>query len=199
MPATERIAPLPLPLHGEAAEVVARMMPPRTTIPPLTLFRVFARNLPMAEALVVWGRRELSRSLSVDLHDRELVIDRVCARCGCAYEWGVHAAFFGERAGLDRAALAATVLGDDADPAWSPRDRLLIALVDQLHEQATVDEALWSQLRHHWTDEQLLDLLMLAGWYHAICYVANAAGLFPEPWALPLPDHRHAEGLRPET
>jgi alkylhydroperoxidase family enzyme len=187
MPATERLAPLPLPLRGEAAEVVARMMPPRDTRPPLALFRVFARNLPMAKALTTWGRHELSRGLSVDLHDRELVIDRVCARCGCGYEWGVHAAFFGERAGLDRQALAATVLGDHRDPAWSPRDRLLVALVDRLHEQATVDDDLWRELRQHWTDEQLLDLLMLAGWYHAICYVANAAGLAPEPWALPYP------------
>jgi alkylhydroperoxidase family enzyme len=182
-----RIPPLPLPLQGEAAELVARMMPPGSTREPLALFRVFARNPPMARAFLAWGGYELSRALSVDLHDRELVINRVCARCGCAYEWGVHAAFFGERAGLDSATLAATVHGDDQDPAWSPRERLLVALVDRLHDHATVDDALWQRLRPHWTEEQLLDLLLLAGWYHAICYVANVAALPPEPDAAPYP------------
>ncbi|MQA85156.1 MAG: carboxymuconolactone decarboxylase family protein [Streptosporangiales bacterium] len=163
------------------------MMPRRGTLPPLALFRAFARNLPMARAMLTWGGYELGRMLSVDLHDRELVIVRVCARCGCGYEWGVHAAGFGERAALDRAALAATVLGDEGDQAWSSRDRLLVALVDRLHEHATVADALWQRLRRHWTEEQLLDLLMLAGWYHAICYVANVAALPPEPWAIPYP------------
>ncbi|HEV7760231.1 MAG TPA: hypothetical protein VGO78_14620 [Acidimicrobiales bacterium] len=32
------------------------------------------------------------------MRDREIVIDRTCARCGCQYEWGVHVAFFGDRA-----------------------------------------------------------------------------------------------------
>jgi hypothetical protein len=52
------------------------------------------------------------------------------------------------------------VLGDDQDPAWSPRERLLVALVDRLHDHATVDNALWRRLRRNWTEEQLLDLML---------------------------------------
>ena len=37
------------------------------------------------------------------LRQREIVIDRVTARCGSEYEWGVHVAFFAKRAGLDAA------------------------------------------------------------------------------------------------
>lgn len=32
--------------------------------------------------------------------EREIVIDRTCARCGCEYEWGVHVAAFGSAVGL---------------------------------------------------------------------------------------------------
>ena len=32
-------------------------------------------------------------------------------------------------------------------------------------------------------DDQVLDLLLLAGWYHAISYAANAARVAPEEWA----------------
>ena len=41
----------------------------------------------------------LSKRYALSLREREIVIDRVCARCGCAYEWGVHVAAF---AGLRR-------------------------------------------------------------------------------------------------
>lgn len=45
-------------------------------------------------------RHAASRVLS--LGPREIVIDRTCVRCRCEYEWGVHIAFFGERAGFTR-------------------------------------------------------------------------------------------------
>ena len=73
-------------------------MPPG--VPPIGLFRTFVRNLPMADAMGGWGGYELSKRLSLSMRQRELVIDRVTARCGCQYEWGVHLAFFGDRVGL---------------------------------------------------------------------------------------------------
>src|SRR3712207_7844615 len=54
----------------------------------------------MAAGLNAWGRYYLSRQLSLSMRDRELVIDRTTARCGCDYEWGVHVASYGERVGL---------------------------------------------------------------------------------------------------
>ncbi|MGH2404354.1 MAG: hypothetical protein ACRDGN_07795 [bacterium] len=49
------------------------------------------------------GSYLLSRRLSIGLAEREIVIQRVCARCGCDYEWGVHASIFATRAGLSEA------------------------------------------------------------------------------------------------
>jgi hypothetical protein len=37
----------------------------------------------MAAAMSGWGSYELSRRLSLSLRDREIVIDRTCARCRC--------------------------------------------------------------------------------------------------------------------
>jgi alkylhydroperoxidase family enzyme len=42
---------------------------------------------------------------------------------------------------------------------------------------------LWAELEVHFDSAQLLDLLLLAGWYHAISYVARAAGVPFEPGA----------------
>ena len=74
-------------------------MPPG--VPPILLFRTFVKNLAMAEAMGTWGSYELSKRLSLSMRDREIVIDRTCARCRCEYEWGVHVAFFANRVGLN--------------------------------------------------------------------------------------------------
>jgi hypothetical protein len=42
---------------------------------------------------------------------------------------------------------------------------------------------LWSRLEHTFSEAEMLDLLLLCGWYHAISYAANAAGVALEDWA----------------
>lgn len=180
MPA--RIDPVQPPYSPEAAERLSAMMPPG--VPPLLLFRTFARNLPMTAAMTGWGGYELSRRLSLPIRDREIIIDRTCARCGCEYEWGVHVAFFADRAGLSAEQVASLTHGGPGDPCWAgQRDRLLIEAADALHDTADINDDLWHRLTQVFSDEQLLDLLMLAGWYHAIAFVANATRLAGETGA----------------
>ena len=65
------------------------------------------------------------------MHDREIVIDRTCARCHCEYEWGVHVAFFADRVGLTSEQITSLTHGASTDPCWSsPRDRVLIDVAD---------------------------------------------------------------------
>jgi alkylhydroperoxidase family enzyme len=175
-----RITPLDAPYEPDVAAQLAAMMPPGAA--PLALFRTFAKNLPMARAMGTWGRHELSRSLSVGVRERELVIDRTCARCGCEYEWGVHVALFGERAGFTSEQVTSLTHGTDSDRCWTdPRDRLLIRLVDALHDDADVDDGLWRPLAAAFREDQLLDLLMLCGWYHAISFTARVTRQPLEP------------------
>jgi alkylhydroperoxidase family enzyme len=169
-----RIEPVQPPYPPEVGERLEAMMPPG--VPPILLFRTFARNLPMTTAMSGWGGYELSRRLSLPLRDREIVIDRTCARCGCEYEWGVHVAFFAERAGLTGPQLTSLTHGGAGDPCWpGERDRLLIEAADALHDTARIGDDLWLRLAGEFSDEQLLDVTMLAGWYHAISFTANAA------------------------
>ena len=65
----------------------------------------------------------------------------------------------------------------------SPRGRHLNnALADALHFESTIDD-LFDRLREHLDDEQILELCVTAGWYHAISYVINVAAIPLEPWA----------------
>ncbi|MGE2816292.1 carboxymuconolactone decarboxylase family protein [Mycobacterium heidelbergense] len=171
---TPRIGALEPPHPPAVTAQLEKMMPPG--VPPIALFRTVARNLPMAEAMTLWGSYELSRALSLSLRDREIVIDRTCARCGCEYEWGVHVAFFAARAGLDDDQVRSLTHGFAGDACWArERDRLLIRAVDALYDHRDIDNALWAALRDEFDEREVLDLTMLCGWYHAISFTARAA------------------------
>ena len=176
-----RITPLSPPYDPDVAARLAAMMPPGA--PPIGLFRTFAKNLTMTDAMADWGAYELSRRLSLSMRDREILIDRTCARCGAEYEWGVHAAFFARRAGLDAAQLRSTVHGGPEDACWDAQDALLIRFCDALHAECTLDDALWGELRATFSEEAILELLLLAGFYRTVSYLANALRLPPERFA----------------
>lgn len=177
-----RIEPALPPFSPEVAQRLEAMMPPG--VAPIGLFRTFVRNLSMATAMGPWGGYELSKRLSISMRDREIMIDRTCARCRCEYEWGIHIAFFAERVDLTPEQIISITHGGPSDPCWpEERDRLLIELADSLHDRADLADDLWFRLRPHFEEEQLLDLFMLAGWYHAISFTANGARVEPEPGA----------------
>jgi alkylhydroperoxidase family enzyme len=143
--------------------------------PPINLFRLFSRNPAMFEAMSPWGDYTLGRSLSLSMRLREIVIDRVTARCGAEYEWAIHVAYFGARVGFTPEQVASLAHGAADDPCWDDDERVVLRAVDALHDTNDLDDALWAEVTARLTDEQVLDLLLLAGWYHAISYVARAA------------------------
>ena len=182
-----RMEPLEPPFDETTGELLGRMMPGGA--PPIALFRLLARHPPLAEAAHAMGRHQLSRSLSLGVRDREIVIDRTTARCGAGYELGVHLAIYAERAGLTPEQVASLSSGASTDPCWAgergERDRVLVDAVDALHDSSDVDDALWARLTAELDQAQVLDLLVLCGFYHAVSYLANVARLAPEPFALP--------------
>ena len=183
-PRASRLAPLSPPYDSDVANTLERMMPPGQE--PLKLFRTVAHNRHLLDKLRSTGAYLLNYG-SLGALDRELVIHRTCARCGCEYEWGVHAAIFGPVVGLTDAQLEATVNGGPDDPAWSESQGLLIEFADELHDTATVTDALWSAMSERYSPEQMVELVALAGQYHAVAFFANALGVAPEDGARRFP------------
>ncbi|MGH7397387.1 MAG: carboxymuconolactone decarboxylase family protein [Candidatus Rokuibacteriota bacterium] len=164
-----RIAPLEPPYSEPVQAALDRIMP--AGVPPLALFRTLAVNERVFLRVMAGGL--LDRG-SISLREREIVIDRTCARCGSEYEWGVHVAFFAERVGFTPAQVAATCGAQASAGAFPERERLLIRLVDALHDEARVGDTLWAALRAAWTEEQLIELVALTGFYHLISFVTTA-------------------------
>ena len=178
-----RVAPLEPPYPEPVRAALDRIMP--AGVPPLALFRTLARNERVFLRLMAGGL--LDRG-SITLREREIVIDRTCARCGSEYEWGVHVAFFAERVGLTAEQVAAIATG--AASGFAPREQLLLRLVDELHDTARVSDALWTELRASFSEAQLIELVALTGFYHLISFATNALRIPLEPYGarLPRPD-----------
>jgi alkylhydroperoxidase family enzyme len=170
----QRLAALDPPYDPDLDRTLTRMMPPGQE--PLKLFRTVAHNRHVLDKLRSTGAYLLNFG-TLDAADRELVIQRTCARCGCEYEWGVHAAVFGLQVGLTGAKLAATVTAAPPDSTWSERESLLVTLVDELHDTGNVCDATFAALAGHYDEAQLVELVALAGQYHVVSYLANALGV----------------------
>ena len=157
-------------------------MPPG--VAPLTLFTTLARDPRLFGKFMSAGL--LDRG-NLTIRQREIVIDRVTARCGSAYEWGVHVTFFADRAGLSAVEIESLATGSADDACWGENERLLIRLCDALHAACDVDDELWKELSLRFSNEASIELLMLAGFYRTVSYLTNALRLAPEPYAAPLP------------
>jgi hypothetical protein len=181
-----RIAPLEPPYTPEIAELLAKWMPPGGEVEPLRLFRTLAVHDDFASRMRPLGAGILGHPRLCP-RDRELLIHRTCARAGAEYEWGVHALAFGEPLGLSDRQLAATVSGTPNDSAWSESDAQLIAAADALYEHDGIPDDLWSRLSARMRDDQLLELVIVCGWYRLISYVVNSARVELEPWAARFP------------
>lgn len=176
-----RIAPLQAPYDPATEEMLAKWMPPGAEVEPLALFRtlavhdgLFSRMRPLGAGIL--GHPRLAS------RERELLILRTCARAGAEYEWGVHAVAFARPLGLSDEQVAASAHGTPGDPAWSEEDAQLIAAADALCETNTIPDELWGRLASRFREDQLLELVVVVGWYRLISCVINAAGVELEPW-----------------
>ncbi|QOZ23322.1 carboxymuconolactone decarboxylase family protein [Bradyrhizobium sp. CCBAU 51753] len=176
-----RIAPLEPPYPAEVQQHFDRIM---RGAPPLVLFRVMAGH-PRA-----WDKFRGGSLLDrgpLSLRAREIVIDRTCAKNACEYEWGVHVAAFGAAAGLSEQQVRATV-HDKADAdCWSPAEQAMLAAVDALHARATLDDAEFAALAAHYDEDQILEIILLCGFYRTVSYLANALALPLEATAARFP------------
>jgi alkylhydroperoxidase family enzyme len=170
-----RIAPVEPPYLESMQQDFDRVM---RGLPPLNIFRTVAHNPRVLSRMVAGGLLDKG---SISLRQRELVILRICARCRAEYEWGVHVAAYGAKAQFTPEQVAATVHGDAAAPVWSGEERLLIGLCDTLQQRQEVDDALWAELSAVFSPAQLIELLMLAGFYLMVSCVVKATRIEHQP------------------
>lgn len=164
-----RLAPLDPPYAPNVAKTLGRMMP--EGMDPLILFRTIAHN---ARVLERFSRGSLLDKGSIPLRVREILILRTCALCGSEYEWGVHVTIFSAAAKLTEEQVKATAKADAGAECWDAAEADLVRLADGLHQKAALDDDLWERLSATWSAEQLVEMVVLCGFYHTVSFVTNA-------------------------
>lgn len=172
-----RIAPLDPPYAPALQTDFDKLM---RGAPPLLLFRTVAQNPRVLSRMMAGGLLDKG---SISVRQRELMILRITSRCGAEYEWGVHVAAFGTKAVWTPEQIRSTHLGSAGDSCWAADEKAVIRLADALTQTKTVDDTLWAELKLHFKDDQLIELIMVAGLYHAVSFIVNATGVAHEAFA----------------
>ena len=159
--------------------------------PQLNIFRTLGRNRPLFKGFLALGGHLLGESGLLPAREREIVILRTGFRSGSEYEFGQHTRI-GRDAGLTDDEIAR--LADAGGGEWGDDDHALVAMVDELCHHDVVSEPTWQRLAARWSEEQLLELLVLAGYYRLVSGLLNSTGVPLEPDTPGWPD---GTALRP--
>ena len=68
-----------------------------------------------------------------------------------------------------------------AADGWRHRQSLLLRAADELHEERTISDDLWAELRPLLSDQELIELCMLVGHYEMLAMTLNALAVEPDP------------------
>lgn len=121
------------------------------------------------------GRATIDADLDPRL--RELVILRTAWLDGSEYELFHHRAL-ARRAGLDEAEVAAIVGGDQA--GFSAAERTLLAFVDGVVRDASPSDAVIAEMRRHYPDRLVFDVVVVIGSYMMTARLAAVGGVGTE-------------------
>lgn len=146
-------------------------------LPPLNIFATLAKHPKLLDRFNRFGGFLLYKGL-VPVREREIVILRVGWRSGSVYEFGQHTVI-GKTAGLtdDEVRWLAT----DATDGWTSTDRDLVEMVDELCMTNTVSDDVWQRLANRWNEQEMMELLVVAGFYRLVSGFLNATGVEREP------------------
>ncbi len=178
-----KIAPL---ADEDATEAQLAALEPLGPMGELHIFRTLAVHPKLFRSWLPFGGRLLQGS-TLSPRSRELVILRAAALCGSDYEWGQHVGI-GRDAGLsDDEILGCAV---PTEPGrWTAEDLAVLTAAEELVDGHRMSDATWDALvRLGWTDQQLIELTMLAGHYAMLAGMLRSVGVEAEG---PLPTIGH--------
>lgn len=171
-----RIDPLPDGEIAEAAMVAIDRIRVMNDIgldtPVPEFFATVGKHPELLAAFLDFGIRFLGDTALPD-RQRELAILRTGWLCGAPFEWGEHVLIAREDAGVSAEEIEWIVQGSAA-PGWGELDRAVLKACEELHAEAMISDATWEVLARHLTDQQLIELPVLAGQYHKVAFVQNS-------------------------
>lgn len=168
-PVPARLAPLDEADWGTDLESV------RTGL--VTVLNVHRMMALHPELLSAWMpiRKHIATGGTLTSRHRELIILRVAALSGVAYEWHHHVER-ATRAGVEATEIEAVRTAAAGD--WPDEEEgVLLAATDELFESLAVGDAVWASLIRQFTVPQIFDLVMTVGMYTTLAMFINTTGV----------------------
>jgi alkylhydroperoxidase family enzyme len=169
MPSQPRLTPLPEPEWDEHQRAVVEplLFGPTRSVP--NVHTMLVRAPELAEGMTTFGR--IVRSGGISARHRETLILRTGWNCGSEYEFAEHRqlAF---AIGMSEEDVRRIQDGPDAE-GWDRFERTLCILADELHATSEVTDATWAELSDDYSEQELIQAMMLVGYYHLVAYMLN--------------------------
>ena len=170
LPVSPRLLPVP---PAERDDRVRELLADFVVGPTAHIYETMARHPEVLARCIPLGRQLRGGRLS--LRERELLILRSGWRCRSEYEWAQHSRL-ARAGGMSDDELLRIAAGPD-DPGWEPHESMLLRAADELHEQSCVSSATWAALATRYDEQELIEIVMLCGYYHLIAYFLNSTGV----------------------
>jgi 4-carboxymuconolactone decarboxylase len=171
-PSSPRIQPITDVSDEVAAILGGGINSPAGT--PLNIFGTIAHHPRLLKRFMNFAGLFLNKGL-LPAREREIVILRVGWNCQSVYEFGQHT-IIGERVGLTIEEITA-VTRDIGEHNWNDRDIALLEMSDDLCADNCVSQNTWEKLRRDWKEDELIELVMVAGTYRLVSGFLNTMGV----------------------
>jgi len=141
---------------------------------PLNIHSLMANHPRLLNAW--WDLRNYSVN-GGDLEQRhcELAILRVAVHLDSWYEWAAHVDR-GLACGLTLTEIERVTDGPGAD-GWTAQEAALLTAIDDLAENQAIAESTLQKLHEHFTQQQVMDMILLYGMYNTLACMIKTWGL----------------------
>jgi len=170
VPSEPRIPPLP---EGERTARQQEVIDDLVVGPTVNIYTTVARHPDAGAAMVNLGRTLRSGRLSP--RHREILILRTGWNCDSVYERTQHTRV-AQQIGMSTDDLGRIQAGPDA-AGWDPFEATLCRVADELHASNGVTDETWAALGAVYDEQELIETLMLVGYYHLVSFVLNGLGV----------------------
>jgi len=151
---------------------------------PLLVFNALMHHPQAMRALarrLNWGSDAV-----LNVRERELTILRTVARVRCVQEISVHRVVAEHSAGVSWSEVATALRESDA-ASFGARESALLAIADAVCATDTLSDAQWSSVSTVLTVPEIIEALMVVGYYRLVGGMQNALGV-PAEEDFVLPD-----------
>lgn len=147
------------------------------------IYRTLIHHPKLLKRWAVFGNHVLLKS-TLPPRERELLILRVGALCGCEYEFNAHSAI-GRQAGLSEDEIDRVRKGSQA-VEWDEFDRALLRAAEELHANSFISDETWKLLSQRYDRQQLIDAIFAVGQYHLVSMALNSLGVQLDEGGMPI-------------